>query len=203
MPRMAAPLALRAVAVFPDQLAGLAVDRLHDVAGVVEIDDAVVHERRGLVGAAFVHRPDPLQAQILDVVGGDLVERAVVRGVVVAPDHQPVAGIGIAQHRVGDRDVVLHFAGDGDAGGRRRRPVPRPAGGLLPPAGGAPVPAARRRDGRAPGPVATELIATSVVARQRLIAGRRAVRLQDERGDVDVFLLAERARAASAASSAA
>ena len=32
-----------------------AVERLDDVAGVPEIDDAVVHERHRLVRAAFVH----------------------------------------------------------------------------------------------------------------------------------------------------
>src|SRR5439155_5971596 len=87
----------RTVAVLPDQIAGFAVDGLHDVAGVVQIHDAVVHERSGLVRAAFVHRPDPLQLQIPDVVTRDLVEGTVIVRVVVVPNHEPVGGIRIAQ----------------------------------------------------------------------------------------------------------
>ena len=108
-----------AVAVLPNQFAGLPVERLQDVARVVEEDDAVVNDRRRLIGAAFVHRPDPFQLQILHVVGGDLVQRAEIRRVVIAADHQPVGRIRIAQHRLGDRDEVLHFAVDRDADWRR------------------------------------------------------------------------------------
>ena len=43
------------------------------------IDRAVVGERRGLIRAALVHRPDPLQLQLLRVVARDLRQRAVVR----------------------------------------------------------------------------------------------------------------------------
>ncbi len=65
---------VRAVAVFPDQVAGTAIDRLHDVAGVVEIDDPVVNDRRRLIRATFIHGPDPLQAQVLHIVARDLVQ---------------------------------------------------------------------------------------------------------------------------------
>ena len=53
--------------VFPDQIAGGGVERLHHVAGVAEIHDAVVHERHRLVRAGVVHRPAPRQLQLLDV----------------------------------------------------------------------------------------------------------------------------------------
>ena len=101
--------------VLPDQLAGAAVERLDDVARVDQIDDAVVDERHGLVRAAlFADRPDPGELQILDVVARDLVERAVAPALIVAARHQPVAGGRVAQHRVGHRDVVLHFARHGE-----------------------------------------------------------------------------------------
>ena len=45
-----------------------AVDRLHDAAGVRQIDDPVMHDRRGLVGAAFIHGMLPDELQVLDVV---------------------------------------------------------------------------------------------------------------------------------------
>ena len=83
MPRIAV---LRAETLFPDQIAGLAVERLNDAAGVVQEDRAVVRERRRLIGAAFVHRPDPRQLQILCVVARDLRQRAVVRRELIAPD---------------------------------------------------------------------------------------------------------------------
>ena len=73
---------------------------------------------------------------------------------IVAARHQPVAGIRIAQHLVGDVGVVLHRAGDREAEragvGRRTAPPPRrlrparPAEHLPPPppaaAGAAAVP---------------------------------------------------------------
>ncbi len=34
---------------FPNQIAGLAVERLYDVAGACEVNDAVVDDRRGLI----------------------------------------------------------------------------------------------------------------------------------------------------------
>src|SRR5436309_842164 len=46
---------VRAIPVFPDQIARAAIERLHDVPGVVQIDDPVVHERRGLIPSALVH----------------------------------------------------------------------------------------------------------------------------------------------------
>ena len=93
----------------------LRIERLQDVHRVHEIHDPVVHERHRLIRAAFLHRPHPRELQILHVGARDLVERAVAPALIVAAHHQPVAGIRIAQHRVGDRRVVLHLAGDRDA----------------------------------------------------------------------------------------
>src|SRR5206468_3209691 len=52
---------LGASALFPDEIAALRIERLHDVVRVEQIEDAVVHERMRLVRAAFRHRPDPRQ----------------------------------------------------------------------------------------------------------------------------------------------
>ena len=95
--RRASPAALlscRTHAIFPDQFARAAVERLHNVVGIGEVDDAVVHQRRGLVGSALVHRPYPCQPEILHVASRDLRKRAVVPCLIIPADHQPVAGSG-------------------------------------------------------------------------------------------------------------
>ena len=99
--------------VFPDDPAGHAVDRLDDAARVGEIDHSVVHDGCGLIRAAFMHRRFPDQLKILHVVACDLIQRTVVGGRIIATDHQPVAGIGVLQHRVGHRNIVLNLTRDG------------------------------------------------------------------------------------------
>ncbi len=175
---------LGAVAVLPDQLARLRVERLQRVPRVVEIDDAVVDDRRGLAGAPFAHRPRPDEPQVLHVAGRDLRQRAVVGCVVIAPQHQPVAGIGIAQHRVGHRHVIPDFSRDGEslrAYGSRRAAAASAA--TLRRAASRGLPGSDRVDRHAR------------VFGERLRPRSRAVLLQDERRDVRVGLGAERARA--------
>ena len=109
-----------AVGVLPDQIAGLGIQRLQDVPGVVQVHDAVVNDGRGLIGAGVVHRPAPHQLQTLRVIDVDLIQRAEVMGGLVAANHQPVAGRRILQHRVRHRNVVLHFSGTRDAFRRSR-----------------------------------------------------------------------------------
>ena len=94
-------------AVLPDQVAGCRIERLNDAARIRQIHDAVVDERRRLLRAGVVHRPRPRELKLPDVLAGDLIERAVAPGVVGAPPVQPVAGRGIAQHRLGDRTEAL------------------------------------------------------------------------------------------------
>ena len=101
---------VRARARFPDQTARLPVERLHDVARGREIDDAVVHDRGRLIRARVVHRPHPLQLQVLHVGGRDLIQRAVAVALIIAPENQPVARRRILEHLRRDRHVVLHFA---------------------------------------------------------------------------------------------
>ena len=129
---------------------------------------------------------------------GDLGERAVAPGLVVAADHEPVAGIGMQQHLVGDRHVVLDFAGNGDAswsGGTCRSASSGWASRLGSATRGASAAGStrgRRRGG------ATRCDGTDhdvCVRRQRLSSGRRAIGLEDERGDCRVSVGSERARA--------
>ena len=109
----------RADAVLPDEIALARVQRLHDVAGIHDVHDAVVHDGRRLIGS-FIHGPHPLELEILHVLRRDLIQRAVIGGVIIVADHQPVAGIGIAQHGVGHRREILHFTGDYQTSRRRR-----------------------------------------------------------------------------------
>ena len=106
---------------FPDQIAGLSVQRLNDAARADQIHDAVVDERHGLVGAILIaHRPHPRQTKPADVGAGDVGKRTVAPGPIRTPRHQPIAGRGIAQHLVSHRHVVLDRAGHRDPSPRRR-----------------------------------------------------------------------------------
>ena len=69
------------------------------------------------------HRPDPGQPQAPHVRGRDLVQRTVAPALIVPADHQPVSGIRVAEHGVGDRDVVLDLPLDREAAARGRRRV--------------------------------------------------------------------------------
>src|SRR5690606_7021217 len=91
----AAPRAFRQLAaVLPDQFARRGVKRLYHVERVGEEHDPVVDQGGRLVDAGF-HRPDPCQLQIIDVLGGDLVQRAVTPGVQGTTPVDPVARIGV------------------------------------------------------------------------------------------------------------
>jgi len=85
--------------VLPEQVAGGRVQRLHLVAVVEDEEHAVVYQRRRLGGAGR-QRPHPSDAQVLDVVLVDLVERRIAPAVVGAPPHQPVAVVGRLEHLV-------------------------------------------------------------------------------------------------------
>ena len=111
---------------FPNQIAGFAIKRLDDVAGARQIDDAVVHDGRGLVRAGVVHGPGPLQLQIFHVIARDLVERTVAMPLIIAPEDKPVLRRRILEHLRRDRHVVLDFARDGHtAPARQCRLAPR------------------------------------------------------------------------------
>ena len=108
------------VAILPNQLAGLGVQGLQHHTVVVHVQHAVVDDGRGLVAEddAVLHGPAPHQPQIVDVLRVDLIQRAEGVGLVIAPDHQPIGRIRIAQHGIGYGNIVLHFALDGNSAGR-------------------------------------------------------------------------------------
>ena len=152
----------------------------------------------GWLRAAFVHRPDPRQLQVLRVVARDLRQRAEVRRVVIAPQHEPVARRRILQHLVGDGREVLDFAGDGHtrraAAPPRHVPPARPAPPGHPPVRRAPAPC------RPPPPAACQPVPAGAcrlrhgpvaVHRQHLVARRASIRLQDVGDDVEIDLFAE------------
>src|SRR5262249_10428734 len=113
--RDAAHRDVSAEVVFPNHLARRAFERLQDTAGVGEVDDPVMDDGCGLVRPALVHWMLPYELQILDVVLRDLVERTVVGCRIVAANHQPVAGVRLAEHRIGDGYEVLYLPRNGDA----------------------------------------------------------------------------------------
>ena len=100
---------------FPDQVSGLSIERLDEIAWARQIDHAVMDDGSRLVGARVVHRPHPLQLQVLHVGWRDLIQRAVAVAVIVAAEHQPVAGRRALEHFGGDGYVVLHLAANGHA----------------------------------------------------------------------------------------
>ena len=108
-------------AVLPEEVAGRRVERLHDVAGVRDVQHAVAHDR-GRLRDARLEPPGPDEPERADVVAVDLVERAVAPSVQGAPPVEPVGRVRILQDLVGDRGEVpllrrCRMGGDG----RRRR----------------------------------------------------------------------------------
>ena len=173
--------------VLPDQVARGRVQRLHDVAGVDEIQRAIVHKRLRLIRAdIFLHRPDPRELQILHIETRDLGERAVVPRLVIPPGHEPVAWRGVPEHVVGHRREVLHFSGDGEASGHRLRATERLSRGHLR-GGHRHRPLRLTRGNGANGHRGRR--------REGLRARHRAVRLKNERRDAECLLRTQVCRA--------
>ena len=107
-------------AVLPEQVARDRVHRLDDVARVRHVEHPAVGQRRALL-TARAERARPHHAQLADVVPVDLVEGAVAPAVEGAAPRQPVAGRGVLEHRVGDRDEAGVFLGLRRSGERRER----------------------------------------------------------------------------------
>ena len=87
--------------VFPDQCAGLGVERKHVVVAGGDIHDAILDDRRSLhrifqaKARAEVHYPRALQ--VLHVVAVDLGERRKTRVVPIAADGEPFLAGGLAE----------------------------------------------------------------------------------------------------------
>ena len=103
-------------AVFPDQVAGHRVEGLDDVARVRHVHHPVV-DHRGPLLQPRPQGPRPHHADVAHVAAVDLVEGAVAQGVEGAPPHQPVVGVRVLQHGVGDGNEVVR--GLGVDGGRQ------------------------------------------------------------------------------------
>ena len=70
---------------------------------------------------AVVHRPYPGELELVHILLGDLIERAVAPAFVAAAHHQPVVRAGILQHLVGDWDEILDVAFEIEPRGLTRR----------------------------------------------------------------------------------
>ena len=103
---------IRAVIVFPNQFTVACVERLQGVTCIVEIHHSVVNDRGGLGSRTFGHRPDPFQPQVLRIVPSDLVQRAVIGSVIVPANHEPVVRTWVAQHGIGNANIVLYLSGN-------------------------------------------------------------------------------------------
>jgi hypothetical protein len=90
------------MAVFPEQISGPSVERVHDVVRLREIHDAVADKRGSLLIAELL-RPGPGELQVADIAFVDLVERAVSPAVIRAPPHEPVIRTGIGRDFVANR----------------------------------------------------------------------------------------------------
>src|SRR5262249_2021812 len=62
--------------VFPDEIAGGAVDCLHQVARIRQIEDAAISEWRGFLNA-WAHAAGPDHSELSGVGAVDLIERAI------------------------------------------------------------------------------------------------------------------------------
>ena len=92
-------------AVFPDEVAGGGVERLHDVAGVGDVHHAVTDDRHRLRDA-WLEAPGPGELHVADIVPVDLVERTVAPAVEGAPPVEPVARIRVLEYGIADRPDV-------------------------------------------------------------------------------------------------
>jgi hypothetical protein len=86
--------------IFPEELPGAAVERLHHVPRIGDEQNAVVDQRRGL-RCAGLHCPRPLEPQVPDVLCRDLRERTEALSVERPPPAQPRRRIWIGEHRIG------------------------------------------------------------------------------------------------------
>ena len=88
--------------VLPQQIAAAPVERLHDVLGMGEEQNAVMRQWRFFL-IARLHVPGPGQPQPSDILRANLVERAEAPSGEIAPPHQPVVRRRLAEFAVGDR----------------------------------------------------------------------------------------------------
>ena len=185
--RHAAHRRVHAEALLPDQIAGLAVERLDVPLLLLRKTTPSCASGDGwlvppsLIGATHASCSCAALSRVI------WVQRAEVAGGLIAAQHRPVAGRRVAQHLVGDARVVLDLAGDGETQDRRRG-LPAAARARLAARGlrRRARAASRRRlagAGRQPRPRQERADRHRRGGGERLRARRRAVELQDVGGD--------------------
>ncbi len=106
---------LRQIALIaPTLLAARRIQRQQVVVRRGDEHGAVVDHRRRLMAFAHAGGEGPQRLQASDVLGVDLIQRAVALGIVGAPVHQPVLRRRIRQPRIGDGRILRR-------GGKRRQ----------------------------------------------------------------------------------
>ena len=91
------------VPVAPAKLAGGGVEGFDDAGGTGDVEHAFVDERVRLGPPLGRQGPRPREPQPVRVAGVDLVQRAVAPAVEGAPPVDPVGGVRVEEHRLGDR----------------------------------------------------------------------------------------------------
>ena len=116
------------VTIAPEQLPGGRIERFDDAERAGDVEHAVVDQRVRLGPALGPDGPRPGELQPVRVLGVNLVQGAVAPPVEGAPKVDPVGGIGIEQHLLGDRRerplLRVHGRSAGREDGRQQdRPV--------------------------------------------------------------------------------
>ena len=93
--------------IFPDLLAGARIERIDDGEGAGGVHHAVHHDRRGFHAPIDVQLVTPGQAELVDVLVGDVLQWAVALLAVVATVAHPVAGFCVC---IGDA-LTVHIGG--------------------------------------------------------------------------------------------
>src|SRR5262245_60250205 len=94
--------------IFPDEIAGRGVERLHCSAGYVEVNNALVDGGYRLRDA-LAEPSRPGEGQLTDVLFVHLIERTEALRIVCAAEHEPVLGTRIQEHLVGDGCKRFHL----------------------------------------------------------------------------------------------
>ena len=166
----------RAHLILPDQIARARIQRLHNIARIGEKHRALVNDRSRFIRARFIHRPDPLELQVLHIGCRDLRKRTVAPRLIITANHEPVGRIRMPQHLLGDRHVILHQPANGEPARRRYTSASETS-------------AATRTRCRGERHRTRSNTANRKwrCCRQRLAPGRCAIRLQQERSHTQVI----------------
>jgi hypothetical protein len=116
---VAGDLARHLRVVFPQELAAARLERVDDRVGAGRVHAAVDDDRRRLGAAVDVDLVVPGEAELVDVLVVDLVERAVALLVVSAAVREPVAGLLVGGQDARAVDGRRGMSRSKDEGGKR------------------------------------------------------------------------------------